>query len=74
VFGQNQPFTAIRGPDLTHFGGRLSIGAGAVPNTAGNLGGWISDSQAFKPGNRMPPIPLSGPDLQALIAYLQSLE
>jgi cytochrome c oxidase subunit 2 len=73
-FGQNQPFTAIRGPDLTHFGGRLSIGAGAVPNTAGNLGGWISDSQAFKPGNRMPPIPLSGPDLQALIAYLQSLE
>jgi cytochrome c oxidase subunit II len=74
VFGQNEPFTAVRGPDLTHFGGRIAIGAGTVPNTPGNLGGWIIDSQTIKPGNRMPPIQLSGPDLQALIAYLESLD
>ncbi|HJP65790.1 MAG TPA: cytochrome c oxidase subunit II [Actinomycetota bacterium] len=74
TFGQNQPFTAVLGPDLTHFGSRLSIGAGTVPNTRGNLGGWIADSQTIKPGNRMPPIQLSGRDLQALIAYLESLD
>jgi len=73
-FGQNEPFTAVYGPDLTDFGSRISIGAGAAPNTRGNLGGWIVDSQAIKPGNRMPPIQLSGPDLQALIAYLESLK
>jgi cytochrome c oxidase subunit 2 len=73
TFGQNQPFTAIRGPDLTHFGSRMTIGAGTVPNTPGNLGGWIIDSQTINPGTRMPPIQLSGPDLQALIDYLESL-
>jgi cytochrome c oxidase subunit II len=62
------------GPDLTDFGGRLTIGAGAVPNTRGNLGGWIVNSQTIKPGNLMPPIQLSPDDLQALIAYLESLE
>ena len=72
-FDQNQPFTSVYGPDLTHFGSRLSIGAGTVPNTRGNLGGWIIDSQTIKPGNRMPPLQLSGEDLQALIAYLESL-
>jgi cytochrome c oxidase subunit 2 len=62
------------GPDLSDFGGRLSIGAGAVPNTRGNLGGWIVDSQTIKPGNLMPPIQLDPDELQALIAYLESLE
>jgi cytochrome c oxidase subunit 2 len=61
------------GPDLTHFGSRLTIGAGTVPNNRGNLGAWILDSQSIKPGNLMPPIPLSSRDLQALIDYLESL-
>jgi cytochrome c oxidase subunit 2 len=61
------------GPDLTHFGSRLSIGAGTVPNTRGNLGGWIVDSQSIKPGNLMPPIQLAPGDLQALLDYLGSL-
>jgi cytochrome c oxidase subunit 2 len=74
TFGQNQPFTAIRGPDLSHFGSRVSIGAGTVQNTAGNLAAWITDSQTIKPGNHMPPIQLSGRDLQALIDYLESLD
>jgi len=60
------------GPDLSDFGARLSIGAGTVPNTRGNLGGWIVDSQSLKPGNLMPPIQLDPRELQALIAYLES--
>jgi cytochrome c oxidase subunit II len=61
------------GPDLSDFGGRLSIGAGAAPNTRGNLAGWIVDAQHLKPGNLMPPMQLDPDDLQALIAYLESL-
>ena len=62
------------GPDLTHFGGRRTIGAGALANTRGNLGGWIVNSQTVKPGNKMPPQPLSPEELQDLLAYLESLK
>jgi len=62
------------GPDLTDIGSRLTLGANTVPNTEGYLGGWIVNSQTIKPGNLMPPIPLSSNDLQALIAYLRSLK
>jgi cytochrome c oxidase subunit II len=61
------------GPDLSDFGGRLSIGAGSAPNTPGNLGGWIVNSQSIKPGNEMPPIQLEPDELQALISYLEGL-
>lgn len=63
------------GPDLTHIGSRRTLGAGILPNNAGTLGGWIADSQAIKPGNRMPAYPvLSGQDLRAVSAYLESLK
>jgi cytochrome c oxidase subunit 2 len=62
------------GPDLTHLASRQQIAAGTLPNTAGALGGWIVDPQTAKPGNKMPPENFSGPDLQALIAYLESLK
>lgn len=61
------------GPDLTHFASRSTIGAGTLPNTRGALGGWIADPQHVKPGNRMPPTGLSPEDLQAVIAYLETL-
>jgi len=67
------PARGTVGPDLTDFGDRLSIGAGAVPNTPGYLGGWIIDSQGVKPGNKMPPIELPAQDLQDLIAWLESM-
>jgi cytochrome c oxidase subunit 2 len=73
-FGIPPPSTAVEGPDLTHFGSRMTIGAGAVTNTDGALGGWIVNSQAIKPGNYMPPVQVSPADLQALIAYLESLK
>ncbi|MEX2536402.1 MAG: cytochrome c oxidase subunit II [Trueperaceae bacterium] len=62
------------GPDLTHLATRMTLGAGTVANNRGNLGGWIVNSQAIKPGNRMPPMYLESEDLQVLLAYLESLE
>ncbi|HEX2032191.1 MAG TPA: cytochrome c oxidase subunit II, partial [Actinomycetota bacterium] len=62
------------GPDLTHFGSRRWIGAGTVRNNLQNLLAWIPRSDEIKPGNLMPPIPLSTEDLEAVAAYLLSLE
>jgi cytochrome c oxidase subunit 2 len=61
------------GPDLTHFASRSTIGAGTAPNTRGYLAGWIADPQHLKPGNRMPPTGLAPEDLQAVIAYMETL-
>lgn len=68
------PANGQAGPDLSFVGQRYTLGAGILPNNRGTLAGWVADAQAIKPGNRMPPYPmLSGPDLQALAAYLESL-
>lgn len=61
------------GPDLTDLATRRTLAAGTLPNTRGALGGWISDPQRIKPGSHMPGTALEGPELQALLAYLQSL-
>jgi cytochrome c oxidase subunit 2 len=62
------------GPDLTHLASRSTIAAGALPNTIGNLAGWIMNAQSIKPGCRMPPNQLSGAELQDLLAYLETLK
>jgi cytochrome c oxidase subunit 2 len=61
------------GPDLTHLASRRTLAAGTLANTPGNLGGWISDPQSIKPGNRMPAVALGSDDLGALLAYLEAL-
>ncbi len=66
----NSPF----GPGLTHIASRRTLAAGTVENNPGNLAGWIVDPQNIKPGNQMPGVNLSSEDLQALLAYLNSLE
>ena len=43
-----------------------------IPNDRTYLAGWILDPQHFKPGNRMPGLPLSGSQLQDVLAYLRS--
>ena len=60
-------------PDLTHLASRGTIGAGSLPNTRGNLGGWILDPHSIKPGVKMPANPLSSSDLHSLLSYLESL-
>lgn len=62
------------GPDLTHLASRSTIAGGTLPNTRGNLAGWIANPQAIKPGVLMPAVPLAPADLLALVAYLESLE
>jgi cytochrome c oxidase subunit 2 len=61
------------GPDLTHLASRATLGAGALPNTVGNLAGWLLDPQSVKPGAHMPATALAAADLHALLAYLEGL-
>ena len=65
---------ARTGPDLTHLRSRMTLGAGTMPNTTGHLAGWVVDPQGVKPGVRMPSASLSADDLQAMLAYLGSLQ
>lgn len=67
--------TGDLGPDLTHFAARRTLAAAMLPNNLGNLGGWVANPQHIKPGNLMPAADgLTGAELQALLAYLQTLE
>jgi cytochrome c oxidase subunit 2 len=61
------------GPDLTHLATRETLAALTIPNRKGYLAGWILDPQTVKEGAKMPSLNLSGPDLQALLEYLQGL-
>jgi cytochrome c oxidase subunit 2 len=71
---QDMQAKANVGPDLTHLGSRRTIGAALLPNTRGNLAGWIADPQAIKPGIKMPRTYLAADDLQALVMYLEELK
>ncbi|WP_336470411.1 cytochrome c oxidase subunit II [Caldimonas tepidiphila] len=63
------------GPDLTHVGSRLYIGAGLLPTHPGTLAGWIAGVQELKPGARMPSFGQIDPQtLQALSAWLAQLK
>ncbi|MGZ8247538.1 MAG: c-type cytochrome [Methylomagnum sp.] len=68
------PARGILGPDLTHLMSRRHIGAGLLPNSIGNLGGWVANAQTQKPGCAMPAMELPGSELQAILAYLLTLE
>ena len=61
------------GPDLTHLASRTSLASVTIPNHRSDLGRWIVDSQHVKPGNQMPDIELTRPQLRALLAYLEGL-
>ena len=65
---------ATVGPNLTHLASRRTIAAGSLANTRGNRAGWIVDPQSIKPGVRMPANQLQPHDLQALLAYLETLK
>jgi cytochrome c oxidase subunit 2 len=67
--------TARLGPDLTHVGSRIHIGAGLLRTHQGTLAGWIADPQAVKPGVFMPAAAgIDGDTLRALAAYLEHLQ
>ena len=67
--------TGTVGPDLTDFGGRETIGAGLLENNSRNLADWIRDAPELKPGTAMPSFhDLTDRDVQAIVAYLESLQ
>lgn len=62
------------GPNLTHFGSRTTIAAGALTNTPENLARWVRNPQAVKPGTLMPNLNLSEETIEQLAAYLEGLK
>ena len=62
------------GPELTHVGSRIALGAGTLPNQPGAIGAWIAHVQQLKPGSRMPAYrQYTGAELQDLAAWLAAL-
>jgi cytochrome c oxidase subunit 2 len=69
------PARGVVGPDLTHIGSRVSIGAGILPNNAETLMRWIARTDHVKPAVIMPAFGmLPQKDLQALARYLEGLK
>ena len=62
------------GPDLTHVASRTTIAAGTLPFDHVNLQQWIRNAQAFKPGAKMPAMQLTDEDLNAIVAYVETLK
>ncbi len=68
-------------PNLTYIATRETFAGGIIDLTPRNLGRWLRDPEAIKPGNRMaqlagaytdPNLRLSNDDIDALVAYLMS--
>ncbi|MEZ5233713.1 MAG: cytochrome c oxidase subunit II [Acidimicrobiales bacterium] len=67
------PEGADHGPDLTHLASRPQLG-GVLPNDAEHLRRWIADPHQSKTGVLMPATPLDDAELDAVVAYLGSLD
>lgn len=66
---------ASLGPDLTLFGQRQTVGAGALSNTAQNVARFIRNPNEVKPGAKMPSFDmLPGKDVAAIADYLVGLK
>jgi len=64
------------GPDLTHVGSRLALGAGTLPMDGDSLAEWVAHTQQHKPGARMPSSaqrldPATVKDISAWLAHLK---
>ncbi|MDM0108870.1 c-type cytochrome [Variovorax sp. J22R24] len=64
------------GPDLTHVGSRLYLGAGTVANEPPQLAAWVAHTQQIKPGAHMPSSDqrIDDADLQAIARWLSQLK
>ena len=63
-----------QGPNLTHFGSRLTVASGMYPSTTEYLNEWLADPPRMKPGAAMPNLGLNDEERSALVAYLQALK
>jgi cytochrome c oxidase subunit II len=79
----------VIGPNLTHFGSRLTVAAGLYPNDEQHLALWIKNARAMKPGVIMPTLGkgeydpvlgtrltsgLSDQEIADIVAYLHALK
>jgi cytochrome c oxidase subunit 2 len=64
----------VIGPNLTHFGSRTSIAGAIYENNTENLAHWIATPDKRKPGTLMLNLGLEKNQVDALVAYLQSLK
>jgi cytochrome c oxidase subunit 2 len=62
------------GPDLTGFADRETFIGAILENNEENLRAWLANPQAVKPGAQMPNLQLTDEQLDALIAYLYTLD
>ena len=65
---------ATTAPDLTHFASRKTFAGAIFETNEANLAAWLRDPPAEKPGAKMPDYGLSEDQVEALVAYLMSLE
>jgi cytochrome c oxidase subunit 2 len=64
----------LAGPNLDGFANRTTFAGAIFDNNAANLERWLEDPPAAKPGAKMPDLGLTQEQIDALVAYLQSLE
>jgi cytochrome c oxidase subunit 2 len=65
----------VIGPDLTHVGSRLTVGAGILAAGSDAFARWVAHTSIIKPGVLMPDFPMLQPDqLQAIGRYLAGLK
>ena len=69
------PARGATGPDLTHVGSRLTLGAGVVDNDPGGFRNWIERTHLLKPEVLMPTFGmLPEAEVEAMALYLDGLE
>jgi len=62
------------GPDLSHVGSRLTIGAGLLENDTATLARFIAHSGSIKPGSQMPTYLDLGDEIDEIAAWLKGLQ
>ena len=63
----------VFGPDLSKLMMRQTIGAGVAPLNRDTLASWVHDPQILKPGSYMPDMQLNEKEINAVVAYLETL-
>jgi cytochrome c oxidase subunit II len=76
AIGGYKEAVGVVGPNLTYFGSRETIGAGALLNTPENLKTWIHNPGGVKPKNTMSTVikegMISDQDINDIVAFLES--
>jgi len=62
------------GPNLTHVSSRPFLAGAVFENTEENIARWVTRPDDLKPGSRMPSLGLTPEQVEAVTAYLRSLD